>query len=103
MGFNMFLRNRFVKKLDRKRRHNALAAAVRSRLEWLEDRTLLSVLTVTQENQLAGTPESTWDISGVGDSTLQGFATNMSVNVGQTEQFKITNTGSGTYHLEIYR
>ena len=55
----------------------------------LEDRTLLASLTIAQENQLPGTPESVWDnISGIGDPQIQGFATNMSVNVGQTKYSK---------------
>ena len=56
-------------------------------LESLENRTLLTSLTIAQENQLPGTPESVWDLSspGIGDPKIQGFATNMSVNVGQTD------------------
>ena len=61
-------------------------------LEPLEDRTLLSLLTIAQENQLSGTPQSVWDISGAGDSSLQGFATDISVNQGQTVSFKINDT-----------
>src|SRR5688572_23415642 len=36
------------------------------------------------ENQLPGTPSDQWDISGSGSSTIQGFATAMSVNRGET-------------------
>ena len=53
------------------------------------------------ENSLPGTPQSVWD-SGTGDASIQGFATQMSVNVGQTIQFKI-NTPSTAYHIDIYR
>jgi iron complex outermembrane receptor protein len=41
------------------------------------------------ENQLAGTPQDQWDIEGSGDDSIQGFATQISVNRGQTIQFKI--------------
>ncbi len=56
---------------------------------------------LTCENSLPGTPQSQWD-SGPGDPSIQGFATQMSVNVGQTIQFKI-NTPSTAYHIDIYR
>src|SRR4051794_9093179 len=54
------------------------------------------------ENLLPGTPKSTWDISGSGSSTIQGFATDISVNAGQTVQFKI-KTPAKSYRLDIYR
>ena len=57
---------------------------------------------VEAENCLAGTPQSTWDIVGSGDATIQGFADNISVNVGQMINFKIKTTAAG-YHLDIYR
>jgi len=57
---------------------------------------------IEAENCLAGTPKSTWDIAGSGDATIQGFADNISVNVGQTINFKI-NTPANAYHLDIYR
>src|SRR5260370_11031714 len=54
------------------------------------------------ENTLPGDPPSDWQVSGAGDSTIQGFATAMSVNVGQTESFKI-NTPANSYHIDILR
>ena len=57
---------------------------------------------IEAENCLAGTPQSQWDISGAGDSTIQGFATSISVNQGQTVSFKI-NTNASSYKLDIYR
>jgi hypothetical protein len=57
---------------------------------------------VACENQLPGDPPSDWQVTGAGDSTIQGFATSMSVNVGQTESFKI-NTPSTAYHIDILR
>ncbi len=56
---------------------------------------------VACENSKPGTPQSTWD-TGTGDASIQGFATNMSVNIGGTIQFKI-NTPSTAYHIDIYR
>src|SRR5690348_4293462 len=78
-------------------------ARARLRIETLEDRIQLSGNAITAENALAGTPQSVWDISGSGDPTLQGFATNMSVNTGQTVSFKITDTSLASYHIDIYR
>ena len=54
------------------------------------------------ENTLPGDPTSDWQVSGIGDSTIQGFATSMSVNVGETENFKI-NTPASSYHIDILR
>jgi Domain of unknown function (DUF4082)/Fibronectin type III domain/Bacterial Ig domain len=54
------------------------------------------------ENQLPGDAPSDWQINGAGDSTIQGFATSMSVNAGQTESFKI-KTPSTKYHIDILR
>ena len=41
------------------------------------------------ENTKPGADPSTWQIDGAGDPTIQGFATPMSVNKGQTIAFKI--------------
>ena len=57
---------------------------------------------VACENALPGDPAGDWQIQGAGDPTIQGFATSMSVNVGQTETFKI-NTPSTNYHIDILR
>jgi hypothetical protein len=57
---------------------------------------------VACENQSPGDPPSDWQVNGVGDSTIQGYATQMSVNVGQTVSFKI-NTPSTAYHIDILR
>ena len=54
------------------------------------------------ENAQPGDPPSDWQVKGSGDPTIQGFATSMSVNVGQTESFKI-NTPSKSYHIDILR
>src|SRR5262249_40377741 len=76
--------------------------AHRPRLEVLEDRTVLSSNAIVAENALPGNPSTEWDISGAGDPNIQGFASDISVNVGQTAQFKI-NTVSSHYRLDIYR
>ena len=58
---------------------------------------------IVSENQLAGTPQSTWDgITGYGDPSIQGFATEISVNQGETVRFKIKSTASA-YTIAIYR
>ena len=54
------------------------------------------------ENSKPGSPASEWEIAGNGDPGLQGFATKFSVNVGETEQFKIKTTAS-SYTVDIYR
>jgi len=57
---------------------------------------------IVAENCQAGNPASQWDISGAGDLTIQGYATAMSVNRGQTVSFKV-NTNASAYHIDIYR
>jgi N,N-dimethylformamidase beta subunit-like protein/uncharacterized protein DUF4082/galactose oxidase-like protein/Big-like domain-containing protein/Kelch motif protein len=54
------------------------------------------------ENTKAGNPASEWDITGAGDPTIQGFATQISVNKGETVRFKI-DTDATNYRLDIYR
>ncbi len=58
---------------------------------------------IVTENALAGTPKSTWDISGAGDLSIQGFATDISVNKGQTVHFKIEVSPAASYTITIYR
>src|SRR4029079_3909591 len=57
---------------------------------------------VACENEKAGSAPSAWQGSGSGDSTIQGYATSMSVNVGGTIRFKVKSTASA-YHIDIYR
>jgi hypothetical protein len=69
---------------------------------------LLPFASVTQnpivtENLLPGSPSSEWDISGAGDLTIQGFATDISVNKGERVNFKIDVAGGGDYSVKIYR
>ena len=44
---------------------------------------------IVAENCLPGNPPAEWDISGAGDMSIQGFATDISVIRGQTFNFKI--------------
>ena len=57
---------------------------------------------VVCENAKPGDPMSDWQVDGVGSSSIQGYATSMSVNVGQTESFKI-DTPASSYHIDILR
>src|SRR5215831_1432501 len=54
------------------------------------------------ENTKAGNPSSEWDISGSADATIQGFATDISVNHGETVRFKVSTTATA-YRIDIYR
>ncbi|HKV62972.1 MAG TPA: N,N-dimethylformamidase beta subunit family domain-containing protein [Candidatus Acidoferrum sp.] len=51
---------------------------------------------------MPGTPASQWYVQGAGSPNIQGFATDISVNVGQTVFFKIA-TNASTYRIDIYR
>src|SRR5438105_901946 len=82
--------------------HRARPVFCRPRVERLEDRTLLSGNAIVTENALPGTPENTWEV-GAGDSSIQGFATNISVNHGQTVSFKVNDSALAPYHIDIYR
>ena len=59
---------------------------------------------VVCENSKPGNPPSQWDVStgNSGDSTIQGFAADISVNQGGTISFKI-NTPAKAYTINIYR
>ena len=54
------------------------------------------------ENSKPGENPSVWDIEGAGDPRIQGFATQMSVQPGETIDFKI-NSESSPYTIDIYR
>jgi Domain of unknown function (DUF4082)/Bacterial Ig domain/Viral BACON domain len=54
------------------------------------------------ENSKPGNPSTEWDVSGAGDPTIQGFASDISVNQGQSISFKI-NTDAHAYTIDIYR
>ncbi|MDR7309239.1 hypothetical protein J2S40_000297 [Nocardioides luteus] len=54
------------------------------------------------ENSKPGSPPSEWDIDGAGDDSIQGFATDISVNVGSSIDFKV-DTDASAYTITIYR
>src|SRR5215472_12179449 len=53
------------------------------------------------ENQLTGTSPTVWDTPNgdAGSPNLQGFATDISVNVGQTVNFKINSSNLSSYSI----
>src|SRR5690349_5401195 len=55
------------------------------------------------ENTKPGDPPSDWQVSGQGDTAIQGFATQMSVLPGQTISFKINSSTVSRYHIDILR
>src|SRR6476660_522529 len=57
---------------------------------------------ITCENTLTGDSPNDWQVTDAGDPAIQGFATSMSVNAGQTESFKI-DTLATAYHIDILR
>ena len=57
---------------------------------------------IVAENCNIGNPDSEWDVYGSGDTSIQGFATDISYNVGQTVSFKIS-TNATNYSINIYR
>jgi hypothetical protein len=54
------------------------------------------------ENCQLGSPPSEWDVQGSGDPSIQGFATEMSVDQGGRVDFKV-KTDAPDYRLDIYR
>jgi len=52
------------------------------------------------ENLKPGNPSSEWSIDGIGDPSIQGFATDISVNRGESVHFKI-DTDAHFYHTPI--
>jgi hypothetical protein len=54
------------------------------------------------ENCKPGNPSTEWDVNGSGDPRIQGFATDISVNVGEAIAFKI-DSDSPAYRIDIYR
>jgi len=55
---------------------------------------------IVLENAIAGNPASEWQISGAGDLTIQGYATDISYNKGETARFKI-KTNANAYTINI--
>ena len=57
---------------------------------------------VVCENELPGTPQSTWDMNSSDGTTIQGFADPFSVNVGDSINFKVQSAAT-SYVIDIYR
>ncbi|HZC51849.1 MAG TPA: N,N-dimethylformamidase beta subunit family domain-containing protein, partial [Mycobacterium sp.] len=58
---------------------------------------------VCENSQTSGvTSQSVWDVKGAGDSSIQGFTTDISANTGGTVTFKI-KTAATRYTIDIYR
>lgn len=51
---------------------------------------------VSFENTLTGSLPTEWEVSGVGDSSIQGFATDVSVSMSKNRPLSITLTGRDT-------
>ena len=60
------------------------------------------VSVIACENTQPGDPPSDWQVTGAGDSALQGFATAMSVTPSALVSFKVNATASA-YHVDILR
>ena len=60
------------------------------------------VKVIACENTKPGTPSSSWAVSGAGDPSIQGFATAMSVQPGDTVHFKVKTTAKA-YHFDVLR
>jgi len=56
---------------------------------------------VVCENSLPGSPASEWEITGTGSDTVEGFTTDISVNAGETVDFKVH--AESDYTMTIYR
>jgi hypothetical protein len=57
---------------------------------------------IVAENCKPGSPSPEWDVNGSGDFRIQGFATDISVNLGEPISFKI-DADSPSYRIDIYR
>jgi len=54
------------------------------------------------ENSIPGNPSSEWDITASGSANIAGFASDISINKGDTINFKV-DTNSNDYRIDIYR
>ncbi len=69
---------------------------------WLAAVPLAGQNPIVVENQNPGAPSSEWYVPHPGDANIQGFATDISVNRGETVRFKIL-TDATAYHIDVYR
>ncbi|MBX9789234.1 MAG: DUF4082 domain-containing protein [Pirellulales bacterium] len=74
----------------------------RLRIEWLESRHMMSVNPIMAENLLPGTPQSQWDLVAQTSSEIAGYTADISYDIGQTVEFKIS-TAATSYRIDIYR
>ena len=81
---------------------NALAANVTWVFATAVDPCAAAPNPIVAENCQPGNPASEWDVSGAGDLSIQGFATQISVNRGETVFFKV-DTNAANYRFDIYR
>ena len=44
---------------------------------------------IVEENQLPGAPPSEWDVDGQGDTSIQGFGSEISITAGERIDFKV--------------
>jgi N,N-dimethylformamidase beta subunit-like, C-terminal len=76
------------------------AGAVGLNLGALGGEAFATASTVANENALPGNPPSEWE--SLEDDSIEGFATDISVNAGQTISFKVKTT-SNNWRVRIYR
>jgi hypothetical protein len=57
---------------------------------------------IVRENCKPGSPASEWSLGAVDTSTIEGFATDISANRGETVRFKV-NTTATAYRIDVYR
>jgi hypothetical protein len=57
---------------------------------------------IVRENCLQGAPSTEWDVNGAGDPSIQGFAEEFSITLGETAHFKV-KTDATAYRIDIYR
>jgi len=57
---------------------------------------------IVRENCLPGVDSSEWDVNGAGDSSIQGFTTEISYTRGDRVDFKI-KSDSAKYRIDVYR
>jgi hypothetical protein len=80
-----------------------LGAVVVSPASAANDPCAVPVNPIVCENSKTGTDPNEWDdIYGAGDDSIQGFTTDISANIGQTVNFKISTTAT-SYTIDIYR
>jgi hypothetical protein len=94
---------RWVRKLVTTPSPNARRSGARLSVEHLENRDVPSVNPIVAENMLPGTSPSIWNIGIYPDTSIEGFATDISVNHGSTVSFKINDPSLAAYHIDIYR